>query len=70
MVNSSVAQPYQPKSIQSGIMQGVNGQMYTTSTFDELWDDNRPLQLGRRRLCPDKTLPHKSEPITADNGNR
>jgi len=50
MVNSSVPQSHQPKPIQSGITQGVNGQMYTTSTFDELWDENRPLQLGRRRL--------------------
>ena len=50
MVNSSVPQFYQPKPIQSGITQGVNGQMHTTATFDELWDDNRPLQLGRRRL--------------------
>ena len=38
------------KPIQSGITQGANGQMYTTSTLAELWDDNRPLQLGRRRL--------------------
>lgn len=42
--------PEKPKPIVGGITIGQDGIAYTTQTFDELFDDNRPSRWGRGRL--------------------
>jgi hypothetical protein len=49
MSSKMIDAPIKMEPIKGGITV-TNGVMYTTETIDKLWESNRPVNVGRRRI--------------------